>query len=171
MDKGIMDMTAPGKIVVRESGIHGTGVYAEQAMAAGEFIIEYLGEKIPSEEGTRRSNASPQHHYIFMLDDQYDVDGNVAGNASRYINHSCDANAEAEIDGDRIMIYARRDIAAGEEITFDYAFPQEEELVACQCRASTCRGVINAIESGGPVTQAQPAGAVSSESDDTSHAA
>lgn len=160
-----MDMTASDKITVKKSGIHGTGVYAEQAIAAGEFVIEYLGEKIPSEEGTRRSNASPHHHYIFMLDDQYDVDGNVAGNAARYINHSCDANAEAEIDGDRIMIYARRDIAAGEEITFDYAFPQEEALVACVCRASNCRGVINAIGSGAPVTTEHPVGAGSSEND------
>lgn len=136
------DDTNLPKIVVKDSGIHGTGVYAAQDIKRGDAIIEYKGEKIPSDEGTRRSEAHPTLSYIFILNDDWDIDGNVDGNNARYINHSCDPNCEIDYIKDHIWIFAVRDIKEGEELAYDYAFDADEKQ-SCRCGSSECRGYIN----------------------------
>jgi SET domain-containing protein len=65
------------------------------------------------------------------------------GGAARFVNHSCDPNCYAKIErqGDRRKIYIRskRQIYAGEELTYDYQFPIEDAKIPCFCRASNCR--------------------------------
>ncbi len=69
------------------------------------------------------------------------------GGAARFVNHSCDPNCYAKIEreGDRRKIYIRskRQIYAGEELTYDYQFPIEELKLPCFCRAFNCRGTLN----------------------------
>mgnify|MGYP001627699159 CR=1 FL=1 len=136
---------------VRNSEIHGRGVYAARAIRAEEKIIEYVGEIIDKEESERRAWA--QHAkavangdaavYIFTLTDRLDIDGDVPWNTARLINHSCDPNCEAWIDGKRIFIHALRDIAKGEELTFDYAFDVScYEDHPCLCGREGCIGYI-----------------------------
>ena len=136
---------------VQGSRIHGRGVYATRDIAAGTKIIEYVGERIDKKESERRALA--QHAkalkngdaavYIFTLTDKWDIDGDVPWNTARLINHSCDPNCEAWIDGTRIIINALRDIAAGEELTFDYAFDVEcYEDHPCLCGRDGCVGYI-----------------------------
>ena len=48
------------------------------------------------------------------------IDGKHGGNSSRWINHSCDPNCEADEDDGRVFIKALRDIEAGEELIYDY---------------------------------------------------
>ena len=43
----------------------------------------------------------------------------------------------------KIVIYSKRDIRLGEEITYDYKFPLEEKKIPCRCGTSTCRGSLN----------------------------
>lgn len=91
---------------VRGSLIHGRGVFATRDIPAETRIIEYLGEKIDKEESDLRGWAQMDRHnetgeaavYIFTLDDDWDIDGNVPENAARLINHGCDVNCEAYID-------------------------------------------------------------------------
>jgi len=135
------------KIEVRKSSIHGTGVYATHPIKKGERIVEYVGQKIPTAEGTRREKLTPGHTFIFILNDEWDIDGNVGGNDSKFINHSCNPNAEIEYDNDRIWIVAAKDIAAGEELTYDYAFDVDEPPAKCVCGSTNCRGYINEYES------------------------
>jgi len=142
MQKTIQEEAFP-KIEVRTSGIHGTGVYAAEAIQKGRRIIEYAGEKISTVEGTRREQATPGHTFIFILDDKWDVDGGVGGNDSRFINHSCTPNAEIEYADGKVWIVALRDIAAGEELGYDYAFDVEEPPAPCKCGTEECRGFIN----------------------------
>ena len=69
---------------VRNSPIHGKGVFAARDIKKGERIIEYLGEKISKEESNRRGvereelakKTGEGAVYIFELDDQWDIDGN-----------------------------------------------------------------------------------------------
>ena len=131
------------KITVRQSGIHGTGVYAAEPIAKGTRIIEYAGEKIPTLEGTKREEASPQHTFIFTLNDEWYIDARFGGNDSRFINHSCNPNTEADIENDRIWIVALRDITEGEELTYDYSFDPDDDPAPCVCGAASCRGQIN----------------------------
>lgn len=136
---------------VRCSEIHGTGVFATRRFKRGERILEYFGEKITKEESERRGLALMEQArtsggaavYIFTLDDDWDLDGDVPGNDARLINHSCEPNCTAWIEGDRIFIHARRPIMAGEELTFDYGFSFDTwEDHPCRCGSAKCVGYI-----------------------------
>ena len=136
---------------VQGSQIHGRGVYATRDIPAGTKIIEYVGELIDKKESEKRAwaqHAKAQESgdaavYIFTLTDKWDIDGNVPWNTARLINHSCDPNCEAWIEGKRIFIHSLTDIAAGDELTFDYAFDVEwYEDHPCLCGRDGCVGYI-----------------------------
>lgn len=140
-----MDKIISGLVEVRSSGIEGRGGFAAAHIPKGEYLIEYVGEKISKEESARRCGLG--NNYIFHISDEFDLDGSVPENIARFINHSCDPNAEAEMDDERIWIIALRDIAAGEEITFNYGYDLEDYRDhACQCGAPQCIGFILAEE-------------------------
>ncbi|MBB1075517.1 SET domain-containing protein-lysine N-methyltransferase [Rhodoferax sp. 4810] len=140
------------RIQVRRSGIHGRGVYAVQDIAQGETIVEYLGEVITWDEAQARhpaDPAQPNHTFYFSIDAARVIDGGVRGNSARWINHSCDGNCEAEERNGRIFIVARRHIAAGEELHYDYGLVIEERYTKklkaefpCWCGAQRCRGTL-----------------------------
>ena len=88
------------KAIVRDSPIHGRGVVARRPIAAGERICEYHGERIGWPEALRRHPHDPEqpfHTFYFSVDDDTVIDGNVGGNYSRFMNHSCEPNCEAEM--------------------------------------------------------------------------
>jgi len=127
---------------VRRSRIHGRGLFAARAFKAGETVAEYRGKSISKAESARRQERR-KRTFIFELDARRDLDGASPGNPARFANHSCEPNGEAVAEGERIFLRALRDIAAGEEVTFDYgyrlaAFPGHP----CCCGAPTCAGFI-----------------------------
>lgn len=75
------------------------------------------------------------------------IDATQMGNLARFINHSCQPNCYAKIvvvDGEkRIVIYSKLAISKGDEITYDYKFPIEEDKIDCLCGAPGCRGSLN----------------------------
>ena len=102
------------RLQVRRSGVHGKGVYALRPIAAGETLIEYTGEIIDWPEALRRhphDPDDPHHTFYFSLDDgSHVIDASFGGNASRWINHACDPNCEADEEQGRVFIRALRDI-------------------------------------------------------------
>ncbi len=145
------------KIQARKSGIHGRGVFAVQDIAEGETLIEYVGEIISWKEALRRhphDPSDPNHTFYFHIDDGRVIDALYGGNSSRWINHSCDPNCEAdEVEG-RVFIKALRNIRAGEELNYDYGLvidaPYTQKLKAeypCWCGARNCRGTLLAPKS------------------------
>jgi SET domain-containing protein len=140
------------RIQTRRSAIHGTGVFAVQDIAEGETLIEYKGEIISWKEALRRhphDPSQPNHTFYFHIDDDHVIDGGVNGNASRWMNHSCDPNCEADEQEGRIFVKALRNIAAGEELNYDYGLiidePYTKKLKAefpCWCGAENCRGTL-----------------------------
>ncbi len=147
------------RIQTRRSGVHGKGVYAVVDLAEGETLIEYVGEVISWDEALRRhphDPSDPNHTFYFHIDEEHVIDANVGGNSSRWINHSCAPNCEAEVDGGRVFIRARRNIAAGEELFYDYGLvidePYTPKLKAeypCWCGAPKCRGTLLAPKRAG----------------------
>jgi len=138
-------------IIVRNSAIHGRGVYAREPIALGATIVEYTGEKITKAEAHTRELArlararrgADASVYIFSLNQRYDLDGRTRRNPARLINHSCKPNCEAQTIRGHIWILARRDIDEGEELTFDYGFPFSEwRQHPCRCGAPDCPGYI-----------------------------
>ena len=144
------------KAVVRTSPIHGRGVVARVALTTGRRICEYAGERIDWPEALRRHPHDPEqpfHTFYFSISDDIVIDGNAGGNFSRFMNHSCEPNCEAETvegkDGTRVYIAALRDIPAGEELTYNYGLTRDERHTkklkrqfACHCGSATCRGTM-----------------------------
>jgi SET domain-containing protein len=127
------------------SPIQGTGGFAARDFAAGERIIQYVGERISKEESLLRCEA--ENWCIFSLDDEWDLDGAVDWNPARFINHCCAPNCDAECDEGQIWIIARRDIARGEELSFNYGYDLiEYREHPCRCGATNCVGFIVADE-------------------------
>ena len=144
------------KVKFKNSKIHNKGGFAARDIKKGEKIIEYIGEKITKEESDKRADIQMEEAmgsvttgavYIFELNDDFDIDGNVPYNCARLINHSCDPNSETEIIDDHIWIIAIKDIKQGEEITYNYGYDIEDyENHPCHCGKEKCIGYIAAEE-------------------------
>jgi uncharacterized protein len=140
------------RIQTRRSGVHGKGVFALQDLAEGETLIEYLGEVISWKEALRRhphDPTDPNHTFYFHIDDGHVIDAKHGGNSSRWINHSCKPNCEADETEGRVFIKALRSIKAGEELFYDYGLiidaKYTKKLLAeypCWCGAKSCRGTL-----------------------------
>lgn len=129
-----MSDVAPGA-----SPIHGTGLVARRRFAAGETLAHYLGPVVTRRPGP---DAGGRIHALELAAGRW-IDGNQAGNTARFANHSCEPNAEMVAAGDAARLVACRDIAEGEEITFDYGFGLADALGhPCRCGAPSCPGRI-----------------------------
>jgi uncharacterized protein len=138
-------MQSDSLIYFKDSPIHGSGGFARARLAAGARLIEYLGRKIDKQESLRQCEL--ENPYVFSISAEWDLDGNVEWNPARRLNHSCAPNAEAQECDGRIWIVALRDIAAGEEITFNYNYDlQDYRDHPCVCGAANCVGYIVAEE-------------------------
>jgi SET domain-containing protein len=145
-------MTTTQPFEIRDSAIAGRGAFATRPIRAGEFVAEYVGERITHAEADRRydDDSMEEHHtFLFTVSARTVIDATVAGNDSRYINHSCDPNCESTIVRGRVRIVALRDIAVGEELHYDYAYQRdgtesesEERQYRCLCGTRRCRGSI-----------------------------
>ncbi|MGE9294882.1 MAG: SET domain-containing protein [Puniceicoccales bacterium] len=141
---------------LRQSSIHQQGMFARVDIKEGEQIIEYIGERISKDESTRRCLEWEEKArkkgvglvYVFDLNEEFDLDGNVDDNPAKYINHSCDENCEAVNEEDRIYIYAKKDIPEGAELSFDYGYELEHFIDhPCKCGSDNCVGYIVAKDS------------------------
>ena len=136
------------------SGIHAWGVFADEDLKEGELLLEYRGEIIGNAMAEKREkeyeDAKIGSDYMFRIDGDIVCDATKQGNVARFINASCDPNCYTKIinmDGTkRIVIYAKKDIPAGDELCYDYKFPleyDEEKRIPCHCGARNCRGYMN----------------------------
>jgi SET domain-containing protein len=138
------------RVRVDRSRIAGQGLFAVQAITKGTRIVQYLGERIPKDEGARRlvqGNA-----YIFELSARIDIDGKTLTNTARYINHSCAPNCDIDKTTRTIWVVALRDITAGEELSYNYGYeydPKSYTAFPCHCGARNCCGSILAREDWG----------------------
>ena len=129
-----------GQLTVKKSNIYGKGCFALKHFPARKKIELYEGELI---KGSRKIQARIREQMesavkIITLDADTAIDGAVGGNATAYMNHSCDPNAFIRIvPGLKVAVFARRDIRPGEELTIDYRDPDHPEV--CRCGAVKCR--------------------------------
>jgi SET domain-containing protein len=139
-------------IEVRGSPLHGLGVFATWRIRKGTRVIEYLGERVSHAEADRRydeKDENDNHTFLFIVDGRTVIDAGVGGNEARFVNHGCDPNCESVIENRRVFIEAIRDIAAGEELTYDYQIQREPDdppnvdvIFACHCGVAACRGTM-----------------------------
>nr|CDS31041.1 histone lysine N methyltransferase SETD2 [Hymenolepis microstoma] len=129
----------------------GWGLRATKDIAKGTFIVEYTGEVINFVEFQRRvryyNKMKQPHHYFMSVAPDFIIDSGIKGNWSRFVNHSCEPNAETEkwiVNGlPRVGFFAARDIKVGEEVTIDYNFVQYGRTEQkCYCGTLSCTGVM-----------------------------
>jgi SET domain-containing protein len=129
------------RVVIHSSPIHGLGAFAAERIPTNTPVLEYLGERIDKSESIRRCAVG--NEYIFSLNETEDLDGNVAWNPARQLNHSCAPNCEAQISDGRIWLVSLRESVSGEELTFNYGYDLEDyRNYPCACGAPECVGYI-----------------------------
>ena len=109
----------------------GLGLFTRKPISRGALVIEYTGRLLPAEEAYRKGGR-----YLFEVNSRWIIDGAGRENIGRYINHSCRPNCEPRTRGKKVLIYARRNIKAGEELSYDYGKEYFDDLilpVGCKC--------------------------------------
>ena len=130
-------------LVIRRSSIHADGVYTIAPIKKGHIVVEYTGPRLTNEQADAIYDQSPRTYLFGLRDARHVIDGD---GIAAFINHSCDPNCEADEIDERIFIRAIRNIAAGEELSYDYNLydGEPDDPVACHCGARHCRGSLYA---------------------------
>jgi hypothetical protein len=122
----------PPKTIVKKSKA-GFGLFAGEPIAKGRFVIEYKGPILDNKAADKKAGR-----YLFRLDRNHTIDGSVRWNTARYINHSCAPNCEAINETSRIAIYAKKNIAVGEELSYNYGKEYYNEFLKDGCLCPKC---------------------------------
>jgi uncharacterized protein len=135
-----MPSASAPRLLVRSSSIHAAGCYTLDAIPRGRRIIEYDGVRITKAVADERYADRPVT-YLFGFGGKGDVIDGFG--TAMFLNHSCDPNCETEEQGGRIFIKATRNIAAGEELLYEYnLYDSDEDTADCYCGAPQCRGTM-----------------------------
>ena len=130
-------------LIIRSSDIHAAGCYTTTPIRKGARVVEYTGPRITKEEGDRLYENNPVTYLFGIGEGDTVIDGH---GTAMFINHSCDPNCETEEIKGRVWIIAIRDIAAGEELTYDYFLYDGDDEAPCYCGSQNCRGTMYAPE-------------------------
>ncbi len=125
----------PGSIEVKvKRSKTGLGLFADQDIAKGVCIIEYIGRQIKGEEEYTSTSK-----YLFEVNSRLTIDGRDRKNTARYINHSCKPNCEPIIYKSRVYIFSIKKIKKGEELVYDYGKEYwDEHIGKSKCRCVGC---------------------------------
>jgi uncharacterized protein len=117
------------------TGVAGRGVFAIEAIPRGAKLLDYSGPILTY------SQTTPQTLAVQIGPDRY---LGASGEMDDFVNHSCDPNAGLVIDEAAVTLFAIRDIAACEEIYFDYSTTMNEDdfEMPCHCGSARCRKLV-----------------------------
>ncbi len=123
------------KLVVRR-GTHGRGTFAGEPIRSGEMVLAFSGPLLHSRDTTAQTLALQIGPDLYI---------GASGGPDDFVNHSCEPNAGVRIEGTTARLYAIRDIAAGEEILFDYStiIDEDDFTMACLCGSKACRKTVS----------------------------
>jgi hypothetical protein len=145
------------KTEVRASPIHGRGLFAT-AHIARDQVVAVKGGHIISRAQLRELTPQLGPVEIQIGDDLFiaPVTAEEREGSMLYSNHSCDANLGMRGE---ITLVAMRDIAAGEELTHDWATTDDDDYaLPCRCGAAACRGTVTGKDWQRPEVQQRYAG-------------
>ena len=131
-------------LIIRSSAIHAAGCYITTAVRKGDRVAEYTGRRISKDEADQIYADSPITYLFGLGDGSIVIEGHCA---AMFINHSCQGNCETREEDGRVWITAIRNIAAGEEITYDYClYDGDDDEALCNCGTKKCRGTMYSPE-------------------------
>jgi SET domain-containing protein len=127
-------------LIIRSSAIHAAGCYTTTRIPKGRRIAEYTGPRLTKDEADVLYEGSPLTYLFGLGDGAVVIDGHCT---AMFINHSCDPNCETGEEDGRVWITAIKNIAAGQEITYDYClYDGGDDEATCNCGATNCRGTM-----------------------------
>ncbi|RZC70723.1 hypothetical protein C5167_033882 [Papaver somniferum] len=148
----------------------GWSLYSAQFVPRGEFVCEYAGELLTTQEARKRQKkyddiaSTSQFGSALLVVREHlpsgnaclrvNIDATRVGNAARFINHSCDGGnlSTVLVRGSgalfpRLCFFASRDILDGEELAFSYGEPMlKQNRLKCFCGSSCCLGALPSEE-------------------------
>src|SRR5437879_8572159 len=126
-------------LVIRQSQIHADGVYTTTAIKKRAIVAEYTGPRLTNSQAVDIYEDSPRTYLFGLVDGEHVIDGD---GIAAFINHSCDPNCEADEIKGHVIIRAIRNIAAGEELAYDYNLYDGDldDPAPCFCESKNCRG-------------------------------
>lgn len=125
-------------LLIRSSAIHAAGCYTTEPIKKRARVVEYTGPRITKEEADAKYERSPTTYLFGVGDGSTVIDGH---GIAMFLNHSCDPNCETDEVRGRVWIKAIRNIAAGEELTYDYnLYDGDDDEAICNCGTADCRG-------------------------------
>ncbi len=128
------------KVIVKETGKYGKGLYADEDIKKGEVIADWTGGKIYGAEKCSDLPKEVANHAIQFEEHKW-IDTKGIG---RFFNHSCEPNCGVK---DKFQIITMRDIKKGEELTFDYEMTEDSDWrMECKCGSKSCRKIIRAYK-------------------------
>jgi len=131
----------PNTLLIKKSGIHGSGCYTTTSIPEGAYIVQYTGSVLSKDQADELYCERPDTYLFCLGEGDYVIDGD---NVAAFINHSCDANCETDEVEDKVWVIALRDISPGEELTYDYNLydGDDDDEAPCACGAKECRGTM-----------------------------
>jgi uncharacterized protein len=132
-------------LIIRSSEIHAAGCYTTSAIRKGVRVVEYTGPRISPERADEIYDGRSTTYLFGLRNGKQIIDGH---GVAMFINHSCDPNCETDEIAGRVWIMARRNIKAGEELTYDYMLYDgaEDDPAPCFCGSEKCRGTMYSPE-------------------------
>lgn len=148
----------------------GWGLHAAQFVRSWEFVCEYAGEFLTTEEARRRqgiydelSSTGRSSPALLVVREhlpsgraclRVNIDATKIGNVARFINHSCDGGNLLAVlvrsTGSllpRLCFFAAMDVQEGEELTFSYGSARPgQKGQQCFCGSSICYGTLPSEE-------------------------
>jgi uncharacterized protein len=135
----ILRQASPFRVARSRTGL---GLFAVASIQRGAHLLDYVGPRISNAVASRLDTK-----YLFELDERWTIDGSHRQNIARYINHSCQPNAEVRLVRRTLKVFALKRILPGQEITYDYGeeyFEAYIRALPCQCarcqKAGAARG-------------------------------
>lgn len=112
----------------------GLGLFTNEPIEKGGFVIEYVGKIMTRKEANEKGGK-----YLFETSDNRVIDGTERTNLARYINHGCKPNCEVEIKRGHVLVFAIKNIKAGEELSYDYGKEYFNDYIKPHgCKCASC---------------------------------
>jgi SET domain-containing protein len=131
------------RLRIARSAKHRYGVFALEDIPGGRQVIEYKGTRLSI--GQAAKIRPPEDTYLAWLSGAMYVDARRSGSGAEFMNHSCQPNLQQRRVRGHLLLFSRRKIRAGEELTWNYHYPIKVQRIPCRCGARRCRGTLRVV--------------------------
>lgn len=127
------------KVERRDTAATGCGIFARVTIPKDELLMVWGGAIVTTEVLYQLPDFA--RHRAIQVDEDHHLCSGLADHDADCVNHSCDPTAGLR---GQISLVAIRDIAADEQICFDYAMSDSYPgfTMSCACGSPNCRGKV-----------------------------